>query len=177
MSRVGKNPVPVPAGTTVEINGQTVKAKGKKGELTMRVHDDIVVAREGNVVTVKMRQNNTRSRVLWGTNRNLVRNLIQGATDGYTVNLEITGVGYRAAVDAKGLKLQLGFSHDVNFPIPAGIAIKIAKPTEIEISGADKQKVGQVAAEIRGMKPPEPYKGKGIRYVNETVLRKEGKKK
>jgi len=177
MSRVGKNPVPIPAGTTVEIDGQTVKAKGKKGELTMRVHDDIVVAREGNVITVKMRQESTRSRVLWGTSRNLVRNLVQGATDGYTVNLEITGVGYRAAVDAKGLKLQLGFSHDVNFPIPAGIAIKTAKPTEIEISGADKQKVGQVAAEIRGMKPPEPYKGKGIRYANETILRKEGKKK
>ena len=174
MSRVGKNPVPIPAGVTVDVAGQMVKAKGKKGELSMRVADEIAVAKEGNVVTVKMRDDTKRSRVLWGTSRALVRNLIQGAHEGYTVNLEIEGVGYRAAADAKALKLQLGFSHEVLYPTPAGIAIK---PTEIEISGADRQRVGQVAAEIRGMRPPEPYKGKGIKYAGEHILRKEGKKK
>jgi large subunit ribosomal protein L6 len=167
MSRVGKNPVPVPAGVTVDIKGQAIKAKGKSGELSMVVHDDIEVVRDDN----------PRARVLWGTNRNLVRNLVTGAGEGFTVNLEITGVGYRAAADAKLLKLQLGFSHDVEIPIPAGITIKTAKPTEIAISGADKQKVGQIAAEIRGWKPPEPYKGKGIKYAGEKILRKEGKKK
>ncbi|HEX2888174.1 50S ribosomal protein L6 [Vineibacter terrae] len=177
MSRVGKNPVPIPAGVTVDVAGQMVKAKGKKGELSMRVADEIAVAKEGSVVTVKMREDTKRSRVLWGTSRALVRNLIQGAHEGYTVNLEIEGVGYRAAADAKALKLQLGFSHEVLYPIPVGIAIKTPKPTEIEISGADRQRVGQVAAEIRGMRPPEPYKGKGIKYAGEHILRKEGKKK
>ncbi len=177
MSRVGKNPVPIPAGVTVEVAGQTVKAKGKKGELSLRVADEIIVAREGNEITVKMREDTKRSRVLWGTSRALLRNLVQGAHEGYTVNLLIEGVGYRAAADAKALKLQLGFSHEVTYPIPTGIGIKTPKPTEIEISGADRQRVGQVAAEIRGMKPPEPYKGKGIRYAGEHILRKEGKKK
>ena len=177
MSRVGKNPVPIPAGVTVDVAGQMVKAKGKKGELSLRVAEEIVVAKEGNAVTVKMREDTKRSRVLWGTSRALIRNLVQGAHEGYTVNLEIEGVGYRAAADAKALKLQLGFSHEVLYPIPTGIAIKTPKPTEIEISGADRQRVGQVAAEIRGMKPPEPYKGKGIKYAGEHILRKEGKKK
>jgi len=177
MSRVGKNPVPIPAGVTVDVSGQTVKAKGKKGELSLRVADEIAVAKEGNTVVVKMRQESNRSRVLWGTSRALIRNLVQGAHEGYTVNLEIEGVGYRAAADAKALKLQLGFSHEVLYPIPAGIAIKTPKPTEIEISGADRQRVGQVAAEIRAMRPPEPYKGKGIKYAGEKILRKEGKKK
>lgn len=177
MSRVGKNPVPIPAGVTVDVAGQMVKAKGKKGELSMRVADEIAVAKEGNVVTVKMRDDTKRSRVLWGTSRALVRNLIQGAHEGYTVNLEIEGVGYRAAADAKALKLQLGFSHEVLYPIPAGIAIKTPKPTEIEISGADRQRVGQIASEIRSLRPPEPYKGKGIKYSTETIRRKEGKKK
>lgn len=177
MSRVGKNPVPIPAGVTVDVTGQMVKAKGKKGELSLHVADEIEVAREGNQVTVKMREDTKRSRVLWGTSRALIRNLVQGAHEGYTVNLEIEGVGYRAAADAKALKLQLGFSHEINFLIPAGIAIKTPKPTEIEISGADRQRVGQIAAEIRGMKPPEPYKGKGIKYAGEHILRKEGKKK
>ncbi|TWT05720.1 50S ribosomal protein L6 [Reyranella sp. CPCC 100927] len=177
MSRVGKNPVPIPAGVTVDVAGQMVKAKGKKGELSLRVAEEIAVAKEGNAVTVKMREDTKRSRVLWGTSRALIRNLVQGAHEGYTVNLEIEGVGYRAAADAKALKLQLGFSHEVLYPIPTGIAIKTPKPTEIEISGADRQRVGQVAAEIRGMKPPEPYKGKGIKYAGEHILRKEGKKK
>jgi large subunit ribosomal protein L6 len=177
MSRVGKNPVAIPAGVTVDIAGQVVKAKGKKGELSLRIVDEIIVAKEGSAVTVRMREDTKRSRVLWGTSRALVRNLIQGAHEGYTVNLEIEGVGYRAAADAKALKLQLGFSHEILYPIPAGIAIKTPKPTEIEISGADRQRVGQVAAEIRNMKPPEPYKGKGIKYAGEHILRKEGKKK
>ena len=177
MSRVGKNPVPIPAGVTVDVSGQNVKAKGKKGELSLRVADEIAVAKEGNTVVVKMRQESNRSRVLWGTSRALIRNLVQGAHEGYTVNLEITGVGYRAAADAKALKLQLGYSHEILYPIPAGIAIKTPKPTEIEISGADRQRVGQVAAEIRDMRPPEPYKGKGIKYAGEHILRKEGKKK
>ncbi|QQS11771.1 MAG: 50S ribosomal protein L6 [Rhodospirillales bacterium] len=177
MSRVGKNPVPIPAGVTVEIKGQDVKAKGKKGELSMRVHDEIAVTREGDAVAVKMRHESNRSRVLWGTSRALLSNLIKGAGEGFTVNLEIEGVGYRAAADAKTLKLQLGFSHDVIYPIPAGLTIKTPKPTEIEIAGADRQKVGQTAAEIRAMKPPEPYKGKGIKYAGEKILRKEGKKK
>ncbi|MCW5749006.1 MAG: 50S ribosomal protein L6 [Alphaproteobacteria bacterium] len=177
MSRVGKYPVPIPAGVTVDVAGQMVKAKGKKGELSMHVADEISVAKEGNRVTVKMREDSRRSRVLWGTSRALVRNLIQGAHEGYTVNLEIEGVGYRAAADAKALKLQLGFSHEIVYPIPTGIGIKTPKPTEIEISGADRQRVGQVAAEIRAFKPPEPYKGKGIKYAGEHILRKEGKKK
>ncbi len=177
MSRVGKNPVPIPAGVTVDVSGQTVKAKGKKGELSLRVADEIAVAKEGNTVVVKMRQESNRSRVLWGTSRALIRNLVQGAHEGYTVNLEIEGVGYRAAADAKALKLQLGYSHEILYPIPTGIAIRTPKPTEIEISGADRQQVGQVAAEIRNMRPPEPYKGKGIRYAGEKILRKEGKKK
>lgn len=177
MSRVGKNPVPIPAGLQVEVNGQTVKAKGKKGELSLVVADEISVTREGDKIVVKPRNESRRSRVLWGTSRNLVRNLVHGAHEGYDVRMEISGVGYRAQADAKMLKLQLGYSHDIEFPIPAGIAIKTPKPTEIEVSGADKQKVGQVAAVIRSMRPPEPYKGKGIKYANETILRKEGKKK
>jgi large subunit ribosomal protein L6 len=177
MSRVGKYPVAIPAGVTVDVAGQMVKAKGKKGELSLRVADEIAVAKEGNSVVVKMREDSKRSRVLWGTSRALLRNLVQGAHEGYTVNLEIEGVGYRAAADAKALKLQLGFSHEVVYPIPAGITIKTAKPTEIEVSGADRQRVGQIAAEIRAFRPPEPYKGKGIKYAGEKILRKEGKKK
>jgi large subunit ribosomal protein L6 len=177
MSRVGKNPVPIPAGVQVDISGQTVKAKGKKGELSLVVSDEIAVSRDGDKLVLAMRNDTRRSRVLWGTSRNLVRNMVQGAHEGFTVNMEITGVGYRAQADAKTLKMQLGYSHDIMFPIPAGISIKTAKPTEIEVSGADKQKVGQVAAVIRSMRPPEPYKGKGIKYSTETILRKEGKKK
>jgi large subunit ribosomal protein L6 len=177
MSRVGKNPVPIPAGVQVDISGQTVKAKGKKGELSLVVSDEIAVSKDGDKVVLAMRNDTRRSRVLWGTSRNLVRNMVHGAHEGFTVNMEISGVGYRAQADAKTLKMQLGYSHDIMFPIPTGIAIKTPKPTEIEVSGADKQKVGQVAAVIRSMRPPEPYKGKGIKYSTETILRKEGKKK
>ena len=177
MSRVGKNPVPVPSGVTIDLKGQALKVKGKRGELSLVVHDDVVVAKEGETLTFAPRDDSRRARMQWGTARNLARNMVRGVSDGFTINLEINGVGYRAAADAKMLNLQLGFSHDVKVPIPAGIQIKAIKPTEIEITGADRQKVGQLAAEIRSLRPPEPYKGKGIKYSTETIRRKEGKKK
>ena len=177
MSRVGKNPVPIPAGVTIDLKGQHLKAKGKRGELQLVVHDDVSVAREGEALVFKPRTDTRRARMQWGTARNLASNVVRGVSDGFTINLEINGVGYRASADAKMLKMQLGFSHDVEIPIPAGIQIKAVKPTEIEISGADRQRVGQIASEIRSLRPPEPYKGKGIKYETETVLRKEGKKK
>jgi large subunit ribosomal protein L6 len=177
MSRVGKNPVPIPAGVTIELKGQHLKAKGKRGELQLMVHDDVAVAREGEALVFKPRTESRRARMQWGTARNLASNVVRGVSDGFTINLEINGVGYRAQADAKVLKLQLGFSHDVEVPIPAGIQIKAVKPTEVEITGADRQKVGQLAANIRSLRPPEPYKGKGIKYANEKIRRKEGKKK
>ena len=177
MSRVGKNPVVIPAGVTIELKGQHLKAKGKRGELQFTVHDDVSVAREGDALVFKPRTDSRRARMQWGTARNLASNVVRGVSDGFTINLEINGVGYRASADAKMLKMQLGFSHDVEIPIPAGIQIKAVKPTEIEISGSDRQRVGQVAAEIRSLRPPEPYKGKGIKYSTETIRRKEGKKK
>ena len=177
MSRVGKNPVVIPAGVTIELKGQHLKAKGKRGELQLVVHDDVLVAKEGEGLVFKPRNDSRRARMQWGTARNLASNVVRGVSDGFTINLEINGVGYRAAADAKMLKMQLGFSHDVEIPIPAGIQIKAVKPTEIEISGSDRQRVGQIAAEIRSLRPPEPYKGKGIKYSTETIRRKEGKKK
>ncbi|WP_295135290.1 50S ribosomal protein L6 [uncultured Reyranella sp.] len=177
MSRVGKNPVAIPAGVTIELKGQHLKAKGKRGELELTVHDDVTVAKEAEGLVFKPRNDSRRARMQWGTARNLASNVVRGVSDGFTINLEINGVGYRAAADAKMLKMQLGFSHDVEIPIPAGIQIKAVKPTEIEISGSDRQRVGQIAAEIRSLRPPEPYKGKGIKYSTETIRRKEGKKK
>jgi len=177
MSRVGKNPVAIPQGVTVDLKGQALKVKGKRGELAMVVHDDVEVVRNGEALDFKPRNDSRRARMQWGTARNLAGNMVKGVSDGFTVNLEINGVGYRAQADAKNLKLQLGFSHDVEVPIPAGIQIKAIKPTEIEITGADRQRVGQIAAEIRSLRPPEPYKGKGIKYSTETIRRKEGKKK
>ena len=177
MSRVGKNPVVIPQGVTVDLKGQALKVKGKRGELAMVVHDDVEIARNGEALDFKPRNDSRRARMQWGTARNLAGNMVKGVSDGFTVNLEINGVGYRAQADAKNLKLQLGFSHDVEVPIPAGIQIKAVKPTEIEITGADRQRVGQIAAEIRSLRPPEPYKGKGIKYSTETIRRKEGKKK
>jgi large subunit ribosomal protein L6 len=177
MSRVGKNPVVIPAGVTIELNGQHLKAKGKRGELELTVHDDVSVVKEAEGLVFKPRTDSRRARMQWGTARNLASNVVRGVSDGFTINLEINGVGYRASADAKMLKMQLGFSHDVEIPIPAGIQIKAVKPTEIEISGSDRQRVGQVAAEIRSLRPPEPYKGKGIKYSTETIRRKEGKKK
>ena len=177
MSRVGKNPVPIPAGVTIDLKGQHLKAKGKRGELQFTVHDDVSIVREGDALVFKPRTETRRARMQWGTARNMVSNVVRGVSDGFTINLEINGVGYRAQADAKMLKMQLGFSHDVEIPIPAGIQIKAVKPTEIEISGADRQRVGQIASEIRSLRPPEPYKGKGIKYSTETIRRKEGKKK
>ena len=177
MSRVGKNPVPIPAGVTIDLKGQHLKAKGKRGELQLTVHDDVSVAREGDALVFKPRTESRRARMQWGTARNLANNIVRGVSEGFTINLEINGVGYRAQADAKMLKMQLGFSHDVEIPIPAGIQIKALKPTEIEISGSDRQRVGQIASEIRSLRPPEPYKGKGIKYSTETIRCKEGKKK
>jgi len=177
MSRVGKNPVAIPAGVTIDLKGQHLKAKGKRGELQLVVHDDVSVAQDGDKLVFAPRSDSRRARMQWGTARNLASNVVRGVSDGFTVKLEINGVGYRAQADAKVLKLQLGYSHDVEVAIPAGIQIKAPRPTEVEISGADRQKVGQLAAEIRSLRPPEPYKGKGIKYSTETIRRKEGKKK
>jgi large subunit ribosomal protein L6 len=177
MSRIGKKAVSVPSGVTANVDGQTVKVKGPKGALQFVLHDDVVAKMDKGGVLVSPRGETKRARSLWGTSRTQVANLIAGVTKGFEEKLEITGVGYRAAVQGKTLQLQLGFSHDVNFPIPEGIAIATPKPTEIVITGIDNQKVGQVAAEIRGYRPPEPYKGKGVKYAGEYIFRKEGKKK
>ncbi len=177
MSRIGKHPVPVPAGVDVTVDGQTVTAKGKLGELSFVVVDDIIAKLESGKVVVLPRADTRRARTQWGTARTQVSNLIEGVSKGFTVNLEISGVGYRAAVQGAELVLQLGYSHDIRYSIPEGITIKAEKPTAISVFGRDRQKVGQVAAEIRGYRKPEPYKGKGIKYGTEVVLRKEGKKK
>ena len=177
MSRIGKHPVPVPAGVDVAVNGQQVTAKGKLGSLSLTLIDDITAKLEDGKVVVAPANDSKRARVMWATSRTLINNMITGVNQGFTINLEINGVGYRAAVQGKELVMQLGYSHDVKYPIPEGITIKCDKPTAISVSGFDKQKVGQVAAEIRGWKKPEPYKGKGIKYETETLLRKEGKKK
>ena len=177
MSRIGKKAVPVPSGVTASVEGQTVKMKGPKGTLQYVVPEDIVVKIDKGEIKVDPRDDTKRARAMWGTSRTLVSNLVTGVTKGFETKLEITGVGYRAAVQGKNLQLALGFSHDVSYPIPEGIAIVTPKPTEIVVSGIDKQRVGQVAAEIRGFRPPEPYKGKGVRYAGEFIFRKEGKKK
>jgi large subunit ribosomal protein L6 len=177
MSRIGKKPVPVPAGVTANVEGQIVKVKGPKGALQLVLHDDVLVKLEDGKVKVDPRSETKRARSLWGTSRTLVANLLTGVTKGFERKLEITGVGYRAAVQGKNLQLALGYSHDVVYPIPEGIQIVTPKPTEITITGIDRQKVGQVAAEIRGFRPPEPYKGKGVKYAGEYIFRKEGKKK
>jgi large subunit ribosomal protein L6 len=177
MSRIGKKPVAVPQGVTANVEGQTVKVKGAKGALSLVVPDDVIVKMDKGGIQLDPRNETKKARSMWGTSRTLVANLVAGVTKGFEENLEITGVGYRAAVQGKTLNLQLGFSHDVNYPIPEGITIATPKPTEIKITGMDKQKVGQVAAEIRGYRRPEPYKGKGVKYVGEYIFRKEGKKK
>jgi large subunit ribosomal protein L6 len=177
MSRIGNKTIAVPAGVTASVDGQTVKVKGPKGAVQLVLHDDISMTMDKGVATVTPRDQSKRARSMWGTYRTLVNNLFTGVTKGFEEKLEITGVGYRAAVQGKNLNLQLGFSHDVTFPIPEGITIATPKPTEINISGIDKQTVGQVAAEIRGYRPPEPYKGKGVKYAGEYIFRKEGKKK
>ena len=177
MSRIGNKPVPVPSGVTANVEGQTVKVKGPKGALSFVVPDEVAVKMEDGKVKVDPRNETKRARAMWGTSRTMVANLITGVTKGFERKLEITGVGYRAAVQGKNLQLALGYSHDVIFPIPEGIQIVTPKPTEITITGIDRQKVGQVAAEIRGFRPPEPYKGKGVKYAGEYIFRKEGKKK
>ena len=177
MSRIGKKAVTVPTGVTANVEGQTVKVKGPKGALQAALHDDVTVKLDGGQIKIEPRAETKRARAQWGTSRTLVANLISGVTKGFEQRLEISGVGYRAAVQGKNLQLQLGYSHDVVFPIPEGITIVAPKPTEITITGSDKQKVGQVAAEIRDFRPPEPYKGKGVKYVGEYIFRKEGKKK
>jgi large subunit ribosomal protein L6 len=177
MSRIGIRPVKVPSGVTASVEGQTVKVKGPKGAMQLALLDDVTVKMEDGGIRVDPRNDSKRSRQVWGTARTLVANLVTGVSRGFEEKLEITGVGYRAAVQGKQLNLQLGFSHDVNFPIPEGISIATPKPTEIVVSGIDKQKVGHVAAVIRSYRPPEPYKGKGVKYAGEYILRKEGKKK
>jgi large subunit ribosomal protein L6 len=177
MSRIGKKPVVIPQGVTANVEGQTVKVKGPKGALQLVLHGDVEAKMDKGGIKIDPRNDTKRARSQWGTSRTLVSNLMTGVTKGFEENLEITGVGYRAAVQGKNLQLQLGYSHDVVYPIPEGITIAAPKPTEIKISGSDKQKVGQVAAEIRAFRGPEPYKGKGIKYVGEYIFRKEGKKK
>lgn len=177
MSRIGKKPVIVPAGVTAKVEGQTVSVKGAKGEMSFVVHDDVSVVLNDNGVKVDPRFETKRARALWGTARAQINNLMIGVTKGFEKKLEITGVGYKAAAQGKILQLSLGYSHDINFPVPDGITVATPKPTEITITGIDKQKVGQVAAEIREWRGPEPYKGKGVKYAGEFIFRKEGKKK
>lgn len=177
MSRIGKKPVPVPAGVTANVAGQLVKVKGAKGELSFLVPDDVSVAMENGEIAVQPRSQSKRARSLWGTSRARIANLVLGTTAGFEKKLEINGVGYKAAVNGKVLKLSLGYSHDIDYAIPEGVAIVTPKPTEIVITGIDKQVVGQTAAEIRDYRGPEPYKGKGVKYAGEFIFRKEGKKK
>jgi large subunit ribosomal protein L6 len=177
MSRIGKRPVPVPAGVTASIVDGVLSMKGPKGTLSITLADEVVYAVNDGTVSVEPANQGKRSRSFWGMQRTLVQNLVTGVTEGFTKTLQITGVGYRAAVQGKNLKLQLGYSHDVDFAIPEGITIVTPDPTTVNISGIDKQQVGQVAAEIRRWRKPEPYKGKGIKYAGEYIFRKEGKKK
>jgi large subunit ribosomal protein L6 len=177
MSRIGKKAVPVPAGVTANIGDGQLSVKGPKGTLTMPLADDIAYEMVEGGISVQPANDTKRARAFWGMQRTLVQNLVTGVTEGFSKTLEITGVGYRATAQGKNLKLQLGYSHDVNFAVPEGIEIKTPDQTTVEISGIDKQKVGQVAAEIRRWRKPEPYKGKGIKYRGEYIFRKEGKKK
>lgn len=177
MSRIGKKAVAVPNGVTVTIEGQTVSVKGPKGQLAWTVAEEVEVKQEGGELTLSKRQDTQRAQAMWGLSRTLVANMVQGVTEGYEQTLELVGVGYRAAMKGQALSMQLGFSHDVDIPPPAGISFAVPKQTEIKISGIDKQMVGETAARIRRIRPPEPYKGKGVRYQGETVRRKEGKKK
>ena len=177
MSRIGKKPVPVPQGVSVTLAGQDVTVKGPKGQLALHLVEEIEATQVQEGISVMPREMSKRGRMMWGMSRTLVANMIKGVSEGFQTDLEITGVGYRAAVQGSNLQLQLGYSHDVFYPIPDGITIKCDKPTAISVSGIDAQKVGQVAAEIRDWRPPEPYKGKGVRYAKEFIFRKEGKKK
>ena len=177
MSRIGKKPVAVPSGVNATVDCQLVKVKGAKGELSFVVPENVSVSHADGAISVMPRDETKRARAMWGMSRSQVANLVQGVTAGYEKKLEINGVGYKAAIAGPVLKLSLGFSHDVDYPIPQGIQITTPKPTEIVVTGIDKQKVGQIAAEIREFRGPEPYKGKGVKYVGEFIFRKEGKKK
>ena len=177
MSRVGKKPVAVPSGVTATVDGQLIKVKGSKGELSFVVPENVSVAMEDGAVAVNPRDETKDARAKWGMSRSQVANLVEGVTKGFERKLEINGVGYRAAVAGKVLKLSLGYSHDVEYPIPTGITITTPKPTEVVVAGIDKRQVGQTAAEIREFRSPEPYKGKGVKYADEFIFRKEGKKK
>jgi large subunit ribosomal protein L6 len=177
MSRIGKKPVPMPSGVSASIEGSQLSVKGPKGSLSMPMLDDISYGIEDGQIVVKPANDTKRARAFWGMHRTLVQNLVTGVTEGFTKTLEITGVGYRANLQGKNLKLQLGYSHDVDYAVPEGITIVTPDQTTVQISGIDRQKVGQVAAEIRRWRKPEPYKGKGIKYRGEFIFRKEGKKK
>jgi len=177
MSRIGKKPVAVPSGVTAAVEGQTVKVKGPKGALQVDLHDDVSARVDAGAIKLDPRADTKRARAMWGLSRSLVSNLVAGVTKGFERRLEITGVGYRASVQGKNLQILLGYSHEINYAIPEGITIATPRPVEIVVSGSDKQQVGQVSAEIRGFRPPEPYKGKGVKYAGEYIFRKEGKKK
>jgi len=177
MSRIGKRAVAIPNGVTANVQGQTISMKGPKGTLQLMLHDDVAAKMDKGAIQIEPRNDSKRARAMWGMSRSLMANIVAGVTQGFERRLEITGVGYRAAVQGKNLQLSLGYSHEVNYPIPDGITIATPRPVEIVITGIDKQKVGQVAAEIRGFRPPEPYKGKGVRYAGEYIFRREGKKK
>jgi large subunit ribosomal protein L6 len=177
MSRIGKSPVTIPQGVTVEVAGQTLTCKGKLGTLKLPLSNEVTASVADGKVTVKPKSETKRARMHWGTMRATINNMVTGVSKGFTKNLEIEGVGYRAAVQGKNLVLQLGYSHDVTFPIPSEIKITCEKPTSITITGADRRQVGQIAAVLRSYRKPEPYKGKGIRYATEQIRRKEGKKK
>ena len=177
MSRIGKRPVELPSGVSASISGQTVEVKGPKGTHSFTATDDVTIVQEDNAITVTPRGKSKRARQQWGMSRTMVANMVQGVSDGFKKELEINGVGYRAAVQGNVLKLNLGYSHDVDFAIPAGVTIATPKPTEVIVEGSDPQLVGQVAANIREWRAPEPYKGKGIKYKDEYIFRKEGKKK
>jgi len=177
MSRIGKKPIAVPSGVTVNLDGQNVSVKGPKGELALKLVDEVGIENGEEGLVVSPREETQRARAMWGMQRTLVQNFVTGVSEGFVKKLEINGVGYRAQMQGSDLQLALGFSHDVVYKVPVGITIKTPKPTEIEVSGIDKQVVGQVAAEIRAYRPPEPYKGKGVKYEDEYIFRKEGKKK
>jgi len=177
MSRIGKRPVPLPQGVTASTEGQTLSVKGPKGQLELQMRDEIAYEIGDDGILVKPANETKQARAFWGMQRTLVDNLVTGVSEGFTKVLEITGVGYRAAAQGRNLRLQLGYSHDVNYALPEGVDVKTPDPNTVEISGIDKQKVGQVAAEIRRWRKPEPYKGKGIKYRGEYIFRKEGKKK
>ena len=177
MSRIGKKPVPVPAGVTVNLSGQNLSVKGPKGEANFVLVEHVLAKLEDGNISVNPRDQSRLSRSCWGMSRSMIANMIKGVTTGYSRSLEISGVGYRAAVQGRMLQLNLGYSHDVSYPIPEGITIQTPRPTEIVVTGTDKQRVGQVAAEIREFRAPEPYKGKGVKYAGERIFRKEGKKK